>query len=74
MSARADALRIADDRHGGLRRDRSARGQPAGSMPSEPYSALSRHSAGTIRDVVIRAPVFWLVDTNYLLVAVVASS
>ncbi len=28
---------------------------------------------GTIRDVVIRAPVFWLVDTNYLLVAVVAS-
>ena len=28
---------------------------------------------GTIRDVVIRAPVFWLIDTNYLLVAVVAS-
>ena len=28
---------------------------------------------GTIRDVIIRAPVFWLVDTNYLLVAVVAS-
>ena len=28
---------------------------------------------GTIRDVVIRSPVFWLVDTNYLLVAVVAS-
>ena len=28
---------------------------------------------GTIRDVVVRAPVFWLVDTNYLLVAVVAS-
>jgi uncharacterized membrane protein YeiH len=28
---------------------------------------------GTIRDVIIRAPVFWLVDTNYLLVAVIAS-
>jgi uncharacterized membrane protein YeiH len=28
---------------------------------------------GTIRDAIIRAPVFWLVDTNYLLVAVVAS-
>ena len=28
---------------------------------------------GTVRDLVIRAPVFWLVDTNYLLVAIVAA-
>jgi len=28
---------------------------------------------GTVRDLIIRAPVFWLVDTNYLLVAIVAA-
>lgn len=28
---------------------------------------------GTIRDTVIRAPVFWLVDTNYLFVAIIAA-
>ncbi len=28
---------------------------------------------GTIRDLIIRAPVFWIVDTNYLMVAVVAA-
>jgi uncharacterized membrane protein YeiH len=27
---------------------------------------------GTMRDLIINAPVFWIVDTNYLLVAVVA--
>ena len=28
---------------------------------------------GTIRDLIIRAPVFWLVDTNYLVVAIAAA-
>jgi uncharacterized membrane protein YeiH len=28
---------------------------------------------GTIRDLIIRAPVFWLADTNYLVVAIAAA-
>ena len=28
---------------------------------------------GTIRDLTVRAPVFWLEDTNYLVVAIVSA-